>query len=237
MSSSSGIPIKGINELKTLVTAETDAIDASLVALGGQITADTDAIDASLVALGGQITADTDAIDASLVALGGQVTADTDAIATQNATDKTDILAGINGLQTPRPSLVSWAKNMYLNYLIVSHPQAVSILCGALTSGIYKSVLSVAGSGEVNFLSHTQLVGAGGATRNNYCKLIIDGIETVHQFSSNGTAGLGNYVIGNNDNGYIPDTIYFNTSFEVQVMQDLITVTDDVKIQTIYKVF
>jgi len=237
MSSSSSSSASKLTALSTQLTSDTDAIDTFLsafkTALEAQLTSDTDAIDTALNALSTQLTSDTDATDAFLSALDTKVT-NNGTKATQNGTDIAGVLTAVNGLNTGLQSTTYLGKaiNSYTATFtpITSKLSALKFTQGianGLTSNVYASVFSIAGkSGQLDYLS---VYDVGGYGNSEGVRIIADGV-TVFDGRFIGTAGQGLLVLDG-------DTINFNTSLDVSVIQTTVANGSSIVTELEYKTF
>lgn len=115
----------------------------------------------------------------------------------------------------------------------MSNFQAKEILSGALTAGVYKTVLSVTGAGFVDVLA---AVSNNGTARNIGLRLTLDGV-VVHQKVVDGSGYGGQMAVGLYSNSTYssaaPQRIEFSSSMMVEVSSSL-NETDGVKLKTIY---
>lgn len=108
------------------------------------------------------------------------------------------------------------------------------ILSGALTADTYKAILSITGSGIINFLGYFSV---DTTERTMTIRITLDGtVVYTHSIASVTVAKCGIVPVGRTDGTYIVgiDSIPFDSSLVVDIKSDL-SETDKVYINTIYQ--
>ena len=109
-----------------------------------------------------------------------------------------------------------------------------TMLSGALTAGTLKTLLSITGAGEINYLA---LLKTDATNRTIRLKVTIDGVEVFDATSgADATAYLGLVAIGSLISSAYPQLggVVFNVSLLVEVASSL-TETDKLTLATIYE--